>query len=81
MTITLRLFARASELVGQSELELELAVQSTVGNLRAQLGRQFPQLAPTLPHLLFAVDNDYVPDAFVLNDGASVVAFPPVSGG
>lgn len=80
MTVTVRLFARARDLAGAETVELNLAA-ATVGELRAELGRAVPALAPLLPHLFIAVNENYAADDVVLPASARVACFPPVSGG
>lgn len=81
MKINVRLFAVAKELSGQDAVEVELAEGSTVKQLRGQLARQVPALAPVLPRVLFAVGTEYAGDEAVLSTGDEVACIPPVSGG
>ncbi|MGQ0636863.1 MAG: MoaD/ThiS family protein [Planctomycetaceae bacterium] len=81
MTITVKLFARASDLAGTDCVSLDLPAAARVGDLKAKLVARFPQLSLVLPNLLVAVDNDYASDAEVLPANAEVACFPPVSGG
>lgn len=81
MNVTVRLFARARELAGQSEVCVNVPEGSTVAELRHRLGQTCPELKSLLPHLMFAVDNEYVSEARCLGPTVEVAAFPPVSGG
>jgi len=79
--IRVKLFAAARQTVGRGEVEVELSEPATVGQLRAQLARQLPQLAGLIGHASFALDARYADDAEPLPAGAEVACIPPVSGG
>ncbi len=81
MKLTLLLFARARELVGQPAVELEVTDRVTIGELRGILADVFPQLGPLSGSLLWAVNNDYADDGRQLQPADTVACFPPVSGG
>lgn len=81
MKLAVKLFARARDLVGASQVELELSDQCTVSDLRTALTRRYPALAPLAPSLLIAVGTDYAPDEATLSAQSDVACFPPVSGG
>jgi len=81
MTVTVKLFALARDLAGTSEVSLELPPAGRVIDLRRQLSIQFPGLSPLVSRLLVAVGNDYAGDDTLLEPGADVACFPPVSGG
>ncbi|HJA40751.1 MAG TPA: molybdopterin converting factor subunit 1 [Firmicutes bacterium] len=71
-------FAHLSEAVGKRELEIEVAGM-TVAALKKQLQEQYPDLV--LEHVLTAVNEEYVADDMVLDNGDVVAFIPPVSGG
>jgi molybdopterin converting factor subunit 1 len=79
--IRVLLFAAAAEAHGQTFADLDLPPGSTIGQLRKQLAAQAPALAPLLPQMLFAVDQDYASDEQHLTTGSEVACIPPVSGG
>lgn len=81
MKVQLRLFALAEELAGEKHVLLELPVGGTIGQLRDLLGEEIPALVPLLPHLLIAVNEQYVRDSDPVPEGATIAVFPPVSGG
>ena len=81
MQLTLLLFARARELVGQPAVELEVPDRVTIGELRRILGDEFPRLRPLSGSLLWAVNHDYAEDGRRLQPDDTVACFPPVSGG
>lgn len=81
MKVTVQLFAALRELVGQRQLELDLAEGATIDDLRARLSADYPKVAPFLPTMVAAINEDYVPDSRALRDGDRVALIPPVSGG
>ncbi len=81
MKLSVKLFARARDLAGASQVELELPDRATVADLRFAITSRYPPLAPLAPSLLIAVNMDYVNDETVLQANSDVACFPPVSGG
>ena len=79
--VRLRLFAVAREIVGAEVLEIELADGATVGALREAFASRAPAIAHLLPHMLFAVGNEYAEDGAPIAPNAEVACIPPVSGG
>jgi molybdopterin converting factor subunit 1 len=81
MEVTVRLFALAKERVGRAELRIELAEPATVGDLRAALGSQWPEIGPLWSRALIAVDAEYAADDATLTPNSQIAVIPPVSGG
>lgn len=81
MKYTVRLFARARDLVGRGEVDIELSPGSRVADLRAALAREYPALGSLAASLLVALGTNYASDATPLEDGVEIACFPPVSGG
>jgi molybdopterin converting factor subunit 1 len=79
--VTVRLFARASDLAGTASTNFELPSSATVRDVRAVLLNRFPGLKPLADSLLAAVNSEYADDETVLTQGCEVAFFPPVSGG
>lgn len=75
------LFARARDLVGRGEVELELPPASNVADLRVGLAREYPALGSLAASLLVALGTNYANDTTPLADGQEIACFPPVSGG
>lgn len=73
-------FGIAREIVGQRELEIQLAEGHTVADLRSQLAASYPGVMG-LKSLFIAVNNEYATDAQVLNEADEIAIIPPVSGG
>ena len=81
MRVRVELFAGLREVIGQHEIEVELPERASVGDLREGLGRDFPKLAPFLPSLVCAVNQEYRSREYLLQDGDEVALIPPISGG
>lgn len=81
LTVRVRMFALARERAGAAEVELRLAAQATVGDLRAALSAGFPGLAPLCASALIAVDEEYAGDETPISSGVRLALIPPVSGG
>ena len=79
--IRVHLFAGARELAGQDWVDLELAAEATVADLRQELESTCPSLSPLLSHALFAINASYAGDDAILPRGADIACIPPVSGG
>jgi molybdopterin synthase sulfur carrier subunit len=81
MNVNVRLFAVARQLAGHESVMLNVPDGCTVAHLREQLAAAYPDLAPLLPHVLFAVGSEYVGDEHTLADSPEIACIPPVSGG
>jgi molybdopterin synthase sulfur carrier subunit len=77
--IKLLYFAILREKLGRQEEMLEFS--GSVGELRKLLVEREPHLADVLKVCLFAVDQEYVEEDFILKGGETVAVIPPVSGG
>jgi molybdopterin converting factor subunit 1 len=81
MRVHVRLFARARDLAGASEVAVDLPAGATVADLRRALASGCPALAPILARSALAVDNDFAADDLVLPSSPEIALLPPVSGG
>jgi MoaE-MoaD fusion protein len=79
--VSLLLFAGLRDAVGQRNVRLELAEDSTVLDLMRSLEAEYPPLGPLLERVVCAIDEEYVAREARLYDGAEVALIPPVSGG
>ena len=77
--IRLLYFAILREKLGRQEEVLEFS--GSVGELRKLLVEREPHLADVLKVCLFAVNQEYVVEDFILKGGETVAVIPPVSGG
>ena len=81
MRVTVRLFARARELVGAGECDVDLPAGATVAVLRDKLLQDQPVLRELLPRCVVAVDAEFAGDDILLQENSEVALIPPVSGG
>jgi len=75
------LFARARDLAGGDMVEIELAEGARIGDVRRELLASIPGLQPLAGSLLIAMNNSYAADETMVEAGAEIACFPPVSGG
>lgn len=80
MKLNVKLYGITKEIIGQTELEYHLSSSPNVSSLQKELKREFPELG-RLKSLMIAVNGEYAPQDFVLNEQDEVVLIPPVSGG
>ncbi len=77
MSIKVRFFARLSDLVGVSEMEIDFIEGLSVNDVWAR----------TSPHdslpsgSLFAINHNYSEAQDILQDGDEIAYFPPLTGG
>ena len=81
MRVYVKLFARARELAGAPNIDVELPEGGTVAQLRSALLETSPALRPLAASLLVAIGSEYAAESAVIPPGAEVACFPPVSGG
>ncbi len=81
MRVRVRLFAALREIVGQDEVELELAPGTTVNGLWENLVSRNERLGPYAKSINFAVNHDFVSRETQLAPDDEVAFLPPVSGG
>ena len=81
MKIKALFFASCRDIVGNREMDLDVAEGARVQELRSELLRNYPRLAALDEVLSIAVNSEYVDDTTILNPGDEVAFIPPVSGG
>jgi molybdenum cofactor cytidylyltransferase len=81
-SVQVRFFAAARERAGCSEIDLELpGAAQRVSDLRAEIARRLPGLAPLMKTVMIAVNEEYADDEAQIKPGARIAVIPPVSGG
>jgi molybdopterin converting factor subunit 1 len=80
MKIKTLFFGITTDLVGTSNLDLELFEASTVLDFKNLLKKNYPQLE-NLDSYAIAVNESYATDDFTLQKNDIVAVIPPVSGG
>ncbi|OHB67737.1 MAG: hypothetical protein A2V70_05985 [Planctomycetes bacterium RBG_13_63_9] len=81
MNVRVQLFAGARQAAGRGLIELQLAEEATIGELRRRLAAEIPPMAGLLQRSMFAIDAEFVDDRQEIPAGADVACIPPVSGG
>jgi molybdenum cofactor cytidylyltransferase len=79
--VQVKFFALARERAGCSEIDLELAGASRVSDLREEIARRLPELAPLMKTVMIALNEEYANDDAPVSSGARIAVIPPVSGG
>jgi len=80
MKVNVKFFALGRELVGSSNLQIELEESGGVQSLIESLKNKHPKLKE-LKSFLVAVNMEYADMQQSLRDGDEVAIIPPVSGG
>jgi MoaD family protein len=81
MKVTVKLFARFREVVGDGKLERELPKGATVEDCLSNLHVEFPRLAELTQRTIISVNQEFAALDTPLHDGDEIAIFPPVSGG
>ena len=81
ITVVVKIFAGARDIVGAGELQLTLPGQSPASAVLESLEARHPALTKWRPYLKLAVNQNYAQPSHILNDGDEVAVIPPVSGG
>jgi len=79
--VTVSFYSYLKDLTGSSGKRQEMPSGSTLGDLFETLARRYPKLAAMKQSTLMAVDVDYQPREYQLQEGDEVSFFPPVQGG
>lgn len=79
--VTTLCFAAVRDLVGASEVALELPTDATAGDVVPALLVRFPALEPWAEVLRVAVNGAYAAAGDPVREGDEVAVIPPVAGG
>jgi molybdopterin converting factor subunit 1 len=80
MKITSLFFGITADLIGSTELDMELENSTDVGAFKLVLKGRYPQLKNITSYAV-AVNERYAEDILILKEGDVVAVIPPVSGG
>lgn len=80
MKVQILFFGITTDLLGASNLEIEVVEASTVANLKSLLKEKYPQLKNIASYAI-AVNESYAVENLVLEENDVVAIIPPVSGG
>ena len=79
--VRVRFFASLRDLVGESQLDIELERETTARKLFHSLKKRFPELSRYEPIMVVAVNQEYTGWDGRVAPGDEVAFLPPVSGG
>ncbi len=74
-------FATMRTRAKRSSIDLELAENTTVAELKETLIAKIPALKASLPSTLVSVNREFAFDEEMIPTNAEIALFPPVSGG
>ncbi|MDT7832697.1 molybdopterin converting factor subunit 1 [Flavobacteriaceae bacterium S356] len=80
MKLDILLFGITTDLVGTSNLEIEVPASSSVAHFKNEMTTKFPQLTNIQTYAI-AVNESYATDETLLQENDVVAIIPPVSGG
>ncbi|MEN6481573.1 MAG: molybdenum cofactor biosynthesis protein MoaE [Anaerolineaceae bacterium] len=81
MKINVLFFAYLKDVVGKSKAQFEVENSLDVAGLKLKLVEMYPQLEEKIPNVIVSINQDFAFDADIIEDGAEIALFPPVSGG
>ena len=81
MNVVVLLFAQARQIAAADKIEVELADDATVADLKQAIAQEYPDLAGLLSRSNIAIDQQYATDSDVIPADAEIAMIPPVSGG
>ena len=79
--IKLFFFATVRDRVGAKSLEMDIPLDMTIQGLKDKLVNDYPNLAASMPSVLFTINREYAFDDALVPQDAEIALFPPVSGG
>jgi molybdopterin converting factor subunit 1 len=79
--IKLFFFATVRDRVGAKSMEMDIPLDMTIQGLKDKLSSDYPNLAESMPSVLFTINREYAFDDALVPPNAEVALFPPVSGG
>jgi molybdopterin converting factor small subunit len=79
MKVRAQFYAQLRDLVGSSEMDVDLAEGATVGNLLDQIYAQQPKLRPHDKSILIGAGVEFVDRNYKLKPGDEISIMPPVS--
>ena len=79
--IKLFFFATVRDRVGAKSIEMDIPLDMTIQGLKDKLVNDYPDLAASMPSVLFTINREYAFDDALVPLDAEIALFPPVSGG
>lgn len=81
ITIEVKFLGPATDLAGTISTSLEFDSPGTLRSVIDRLAERYPKLAPALPTVRFAINQNFATENAEVKDGDEVAVIPPVSGG
>ncbi len=81
MRVKLLFFATLRDRAGTKSMEIDLPAGITVGELKAKISSEYPNLKQAMETVLISINREYAFDESPVPENAEVAMFPPVSGG
>lgn len=81
ITVKVLMLGPARDFAGVELCEITLSRPATIAKVKHALAERFERLAPALPTVRFAVNDEFATDTTELCEGDEVAVIPPVSGG
>jgi len=81
MQVRLLFFASLKDIVGARQMQVEMPAGATVGDVLTRLETSYPRIKDYRRVVLTAVNEEYVDQRALVQDGDEVAIFPPGSGG
>lgn len=75
------LFASIAQKAGVRSLQVPFESGDTIARVRDRVVQRYPQIASSLPTLLYALNEEYAREGDPVTPGATLALIPPVSGG
>jgi len=79
--IKLLFFATIRDRAGVKSLEMDVPAEMTIGDLKAKLSSELPNLNESMKSVLITINREYAFDEAEIPLNAEIAMFPPVSGG
>jgi molybdopterin synthase sulfur carrier subunit len=81
MNIRVQFYAQLRDLIGASELDIDLPDKATVGDLLAKIYGRIPALHSRDKSILIGAGTEFVDRNYQLKPGDVISIMPPVQGG
>ncbi|MDA7905259.1 MoaD/ThiS family protein [bacterium] len=81
MKIQIKLFAAAREISDRGEIELEVADDISVGDLKKFVSREYPKMKDLILRSAVSLNREFSTDECVVHVNDEIALIPPVSGG
>lgn len=80
MKIKTLFFGITTDLIGTSQLEINIVEKASIKGFKEELKKEYSQLE-NIDSYAIAVNEEYATDETILNENDVVAVIPPVSGG